>query len=73
MTCSARRRGREFLRGYGIASALLPEGPPQDSAALQAYPLYPYLQAARLRRELRVAPDPNAVDRTHCSVPQGQR
>ena len=53
---------QEFLRDYGAAVALLPEGPPQDSAALQAYPLYPYLQAARLKRDLRLAPDPNAVD-----------
>ena len=53
---------QEFLRDYGAAVALLPEGPPQDSAALQAYPLYPYLLAARLKRDLRLAPDPNAVD-----------
>ncbi|MDB5976980.1 MAG: soluble lytic murein transglycosylase [Nevskia sp.] len=53
---------QEFLRAYTPASAMLPEGPAQDSAALQAYPLYPYLAAARLRRDLRLAPDPNAVD-----------
>ena len=53
---------QEFLRGYGTASAQLPEAAPQDSAALQAYPLYPYLQAARLRRDLRLAPNPEAVD-----------
>ncbi|WP_084182881.1 lytic transglycosylase domain-containing protein [Nevskia soli] len=53
---------QEFLRAYTPASAMLPEGPAQDSAALQAYPLYPYLEAARLRRDLRLAPDPNAVD-----------
>ena len=53
---------QEFLRDYTTASTMLPEGPPQDSAALLAYPLYPYLQAARLRRDLRLAPDPNTVD-----------
>ncbi len=53
---------QEFQRDYALASAMLPEAAVQDSAALQAYPLYPYLQAARLRRDLRLAPDPNAVD-----------
>ena len=52
---------QEFLRVYNSASALQPEATP-DSAALQAYPLYPYLQAARLRRDLHLAPDPDAVD-----------
>lgn len=54
---------QEFLRGYGAANALLPQpAAAPDSAALQAYPLYPYLQAARLRRELRLAPNPETAD-----------
>jgi len=54
---------QEFLGDYTRASAMLPEPAPQDSAALRAYPLYPYLQAARLQRDLRLASDPDAVDR----------
>jgi len=53
---------RDFLAAYGPASALLPDIPAPDSAALRAYPLYPYLQAARLKRDLRLAPDAAAVD-----------
>ena len=52
----------DFLAAYGIANAMLPEPQTADSAALRAYPLYPYLQAARLKRDLRLAPDPAAVD-----------
>lgn len=52
----------EFLQAYNTASAGLPEPQPQDSPALQAYPLYPYLQAARFKRDLRLAPDPAPVD-----------
>lgn len=51
----------EFLQAYNTASAGLPEPQPQDSAGLQAYPLYPYLQAARLKRDLRL-PDPAPAD-----------
>lgn len=53
---------RDFLAAYGPASAMLPDVPAPDSAALRAYPLYPYLQAARLKRDLRRAPDPAPVD-----------
>jgi soluble lytic murein transglycosylase len=53
---------RDFLAAYGLANAQLPDLPAPDSAALRAYPLYPYLQAARLKRDLRQAPDPAAVD-----------
>lgn len=48
----------EFLAAYTAANeGRSPAG--DDSAALLAYPLYPYLQAARLRREL-VQPSPAA-------------
>lgn len=48
----------EFLAAYTAANeGRSPAG--DDSAALLAYPLYPYLQAARLRREL-AQPSPAA-------------
>lgn len=53
---------RDFQAAYALANAMLPEPQAQDSAALRAYPLYSYLQAARLKRELRLAPDPAQVD-----------
>ncbi|MDR3417626.1 MAG: transglycosylase SLT domain-containing protein [Nevskia sp.] len=47
---------REFQAAYAQ-----PETRGADSAALQAYPLYPYLQAARLQHDLGTAA-PGAVD-----------
>jgi len=47
----------QFIQAYArVNSAAAPES---DSDALRAYPLYPYLEAARLRRDLlaSVAPD----------------
>lgn len=41
---------REFMQAYAAAS--INATAPADSATLQAYVLYPYLQAARLQREL---------------------
>jgi soluble lytic murein transglycosylase len=52
----------EFLQAYNTASAGLAEPQAQDSAALRAYPLYPYLEAARFKRDLTLLPDPAPVD-----------
>jgi soluble lytic murein transglycosylase len=48
----------EFMR----ASTELATGDANDSRALRDYPLYPYLQSARLRRELTRAVDWSAAD-----------
>ncbi|GAC1620431.1 MAG: transglycosylase SLT domain-containing protein [Nevskia sp.] len=45
----------EFMIAYGAATAGLP-APAEDSERLAGYPLYPYLQAARLKRELGANP-----------------
>jgi len=49
---------REFVAAYARAEA--GRGPPEagDSEALVTYPLYPYVQAARLRAALAAAPAP---------------
>jgi soluble lytic murein transglycosylase len=46
----------QFVEAYARVNSAAPE---PDSDALRAYPLYPYLEAARLRRDLlaAVAPD----------------
>jgi soluble lytic murein transglycosylase len=44
----------DFVAAMQRARSSLPE--PPDSAALKAYPIYDYLRAARLRRELAFAP-----------------
>src|SRR5690606_20218479 len=43
----------EFRRAYDAAASGDP--PAQDSAALVAYPLYPYLERARIAAQLRAA------------------
>jgi soluble lytic murein transglycosylase len=48
---------QEFQRAYSTAAALLAEAPVRDSAMLRAYPLYPYLEAVRLQRDLHLASD----------------
>jgi soluble lytic murein transglycosylase len=45
----------EFIGAYAAATAGLP-GPAEDGERLASYPLYPYLQAARLKRELMTPP-----------------
>ncbi len=53
----------QFVRAY--AQATSGDAPPreEDSAALRAYPLYPYLQAARIRTALKDAgPDLTPAD-----------
>jgi len=42
----------EFMAAYQRVGVPAPEVIPADSAALQAYPLYPYLQASRLQLRL---------------------
>lgn len=42
----------EFLRAYAPLESGLPSDAAADSAALRAYPLYPYLERARLIREI---------------------
>ena len=48
----------EFQRAYEQVDAGEPQRP--DSEALRAYPLYPYLQAARIRRALATVTEANA-------------
>jgi soluble lytic murein transglycosylase len=43
---------RQFLVAYSLASRSQPAATERDSDALRAYPLYPYLEAARLQRRL---------------------
>lgn len=42
----------EFIAAWSAVGAAAPEAPVADSDALRAYPLYPYLQAARLQKQL---------------------
>jgi soluble lytic murein transglycosylase len=51
----------EFQAAYALAAAGLPAGG-TDSVALQAYPLYPYLQAMRLQRQLQVKTTVEGLD-----------
>jgi soluble lytic murein transglycosylase len=56
-----RRERAEFMRAY----AAIENGTDQDadaSEALRSYPLFPYLQAARLRRAVIEAPVPGTSD-----------
>ena len=62
---------REFMQAYaainptGTAATNITSSSADDSAALQAYMLYPYLQAARLQRALvQVGRDVAAVDQS---------
>lgn len=45
----------EFQRAYARAGVASPGPQPEDSAALRDYPLYPYLEAARIRQALSKA------------------
>ncbi len=57
---------KEFVQAYALVDSQVTSGAGEahDSKALRDYPLYPYLQAARIRRDLltEAAPD-TAVDR----------
>jgi soluble lytic murein transglycosylase len=56
-----RRERAEFIRAYQqIESGA--DTPADDSEALRSYPLFPYLQAARLRRAVIDAPLTDAAD-----------
>jgi soluble lytic murein transglycosylase len=48
----------EFLAAWSSVATAPVEPPPVDSEALRTYPLYPYLQAARLERQLAMLPTP---------------
>src|SRR5690606_26175304 len=53
----------EFQRAYAEANTIKQQPARADSEALRAYPLYPYLQAARIRKALADAgPDLTAAD-----------
>ena len=47
-----------FQEAYARASAGLLESPADDSPALRAYPLYPYLEEARIRQTLNIVAGP---------------
>jgi len=49
---------REFQTAYAAVATTAPGAAVADSDALRNYPLYPYLQAARLQRRI---PDPAAA------------
>jgi soluble lytic murein transglycosylase len=49
---------RKFVEAYGLADSLPSGATPDDGAALRAYPLYPYLVAARLQARIS---DPSAA------------
>src|SRR6516165_102616 len=46
-----------FQDAYARVAANLPDESASDSEALKRYPLYPYLQAARIRQALNGSPD----------------
>jgi len=46
----------QFLAAWATVDTAPLEPPPADSAALRSYPLYPYLQSARLERQLAAVP-----------------
>jgi soluble lytic murein transglycosylase len=46
----------EFLAAWSTVATAPLEPPPVDSETLRTYPLYPYLQAARLERQLAAVP-----------------
>src|SRR6516164_1252882 len=48
---------KAFQDAYARATANFPDESAADSAALKSYPLYPYLQAARIRQALNGSPD----------------
>jgi soluble lytic murein transglycosylase len=54
---------RQFQRAYAMAGVAAPGPQPEDSTALREYPLYPYLQAARIRQALtKAGPELGAAD-----------
>ncbi len=48
---------KAFQEAYAQVADNLPDAASHDSAALKAYPLYPYLQAARIEQALLGSPD----------------
>src|SRR5690242_962278 len=48
---------KAFQDAYARVTANFPDEPAADSEALKSYPLYPYLQAARIRQALNGSPD----------------
>ena len=48
----------QFQSAWSTVETAPLEPPPADSDALRTYPLYPYLQAARLERQLTLVPAP---------------
>ena len=56
---------KAFQDAYARVTANLPDESAADSEALKSYPLYPYLEAARIRQALNGSPDSLArVDQT---------
>lgn len=53
---------RAFQDAYARVIANFPDESAADSESLKGYPLYPYLQAARIRQALN-GPEPDPVDR----------
>ena len=50
----------EFMAAWAAVDAAPPAAAPVDSEALRSYPLYPYLQAARLEKQLSAVSAPKA-------------
>src|SRR5215470_11940214 len=48
---------KAFLEAYARVTANSPDESAADSELLKSYPLYPYLQAARIRQALNGSPD----------------
>jgi soluble lytic murein transglycosylase len=48
---------KAFLEAYARVTANLPDESAADNEVLKSYPLYPYLQAARIRQALNGSPD----------------
>jgi len=59
---------REFVAAHAAAEAGRPAPPSGDSEALQAYVLYPYIQAARLRAALRSGPPGSTATATDAAA-----
>lgn len=51
---------KAFQEAYGRVSANIPDSGANDSEALRSYPLYPYLQAARIQQSL-ASTDPQSL------------
>src|SRR5215472_16207264 len=48
---------KSFQDAYARVTANFPDESAADSEALKSYPLYPYLEAARIRQALNGSPD----------------